>query len=162
MNSVLPDSWIIFFLTIFNCVFCCVYYPLFWCHNKLITLFKKGDRLDCKNYRSICITKTSAKIYDVHTMKRLSLWCSTDKCEAGTQKGRGCMEHYIVTTTVNWLYKREKLHVLFIAYSQADDRVPRMKLISNQSLKIPGMWQTNVVDCSRYTQMYRKIFLNLP
>lgn len=59
---VLPTSWLIFFLTIFNFVFYNVCYPFTWCHNKFIILFKSGDRMNCYSYRGISIMNTLAKV----------------------------------------------------------------------------------------------------
>ena len=80
---VLPLTWLMFFLTIFNFLLYNVMYPFTWCHNKFITLFKSGNKLDCGNYRGISIMNTLAKVYDLLLMNRLSLWCSIDKCQAG-------------------------------------------------------------------------------
>ena len=35
---------------------------------------------------------TLAKIYDSLILNRLRLWCSINKCQAGAQKGKGCIE----------------------------------------------------------------------
>ena len=35
---------------------------------------------------------TLAKIYDKIILNRLTQWASIDKCQAGAQKGRGCIE----------------------------------------------------------------------
>ena len=51
--SLLPIAWLTFFLTIFNFLFCNFVYPITWCHDRLITLFKSGYRMDCGNYRGM-------------------------------------------------------------------------------------------------------------
>ena len=35
---------------------------------------------------------TLAKLYDYLILNRLKLWTSIDKCQAGAQSGRGCVE----------------------------------------------------------------------
>lgn len=129
--TILPQQWMLFFLTIFNWIFCYGFYPFAWCHNKLITLFKSGDKHECGNYRGISVMNTLAKVYDMLIMKRLSIWCSIDKCQAGAQKGRGCVEQILSLRLLIDLAKskKEKLYVLFVDYSKAYDKVPRLKLL---------------------------------
>ena len=128
--AVLPLTWLIFFLSIFNFLFCNFMYPFSWCHNKFITLFKSGEKMDCSNYRGISIMNTLAKIYDTLLMNRLTLWCNIDKCQAGAQKNRGCIEQILSLRLLMDLaaYKKHKLYVLFVDFSKAYDRVPRNKL----------------------------------
>ena len=118
-------------MSIFNLVFTQSYYPLTWCFNNLFVLFKSGDRLSCDNYRGISIMDTLAKIYDTMIMNRLLLWFHIDKCQAGAQKGRSCLEQIFTLRllcdfVVN---KKLKLYILFIDYSKAYDKVSRRKLI---------------------------------
>ena len=127
----LPISWFTFFLAILNFVFmrCC--YPLAWCYSKLIVLFKSGNRMMCNNYRGISIMDTLSKIYDILLLNRLKLWCHIDQCQAGAQKGRGCLEQIVTLRLLcDYVkYKKVKLYVLFVDFSKAYDRVPQEKLI---------------------------------
>ena len=128
--SILPPQWMLFFLAIFNWIFCFSSYPFTWCHNKLITLFKSGAKLQCGNYRGISIMNTLSKVYDLLITKRLSVWFSIDKCQAGAQKGRGCVEQILsLRLLIDYAKFKEKLYVLFVDYSKAYDRVPRAKLL---------------------------------
>ena len=107
------------------------FYPVKWCYNKLFVLFKSGNRFLCDNYRGISIMDSLAKIYDILILNRLSIWLNIDKCQAGAQKGRSCLEQ-ICTLRMLCDYavcKKLKLYILFIDYSKAYDRVPRHKLI---------------------------------
>ena len=87
--------------------------------------------MSCDNYRGISIMDTLAKIYDTMIMNRLLLWFSIDKCQAGAQKGRSCLEQiFTLRMFSNFaVCKKQKLYVLFIDYSKAYDRVSRHKLI---------------------------------
>ena len=129
----LPLTWLMFLLNIFNMVFSGLFYPISWCHDKLITLYKSGNKMDCGNYRGISIMDTLAKLYDLMILSRLQLWCFIDKCQAGAQKGRGCLEQIMTLRLIIdfALGKKEKLYVLFVDFSKAYDRVPRQKLISH-------------------------------
>lgn len=84
--------WRLFLLNIFNVVFLQVCYPMLWCYSKLIVLFNSGNRMLCGNYRGISIMDTLAKLYEILILNRLKLWWSIDKCQAGAQKNRGCLE----------------------------------------------------------------------
>ena len=56
---------------------------------------------------------------------RLSLWVSIDKCQAGAQKGRGCVEQIMTLRLLIDLakHKKKKMYTLFIDLSKAYDRV---------------------------------------
>ena len=127
----LPASWFMFLMSIFNLVFTQCHYPLKWCFNKLFVLFKSGDRLSCDNYRGISIMDTLAKIYDTVIMNRLLLWFHIDKCQAGAQKGRSCLEQiFTLRLLISYVvHRKQKLYTLFIDYSKAYDRVSRRKLV---------------------------------
>ena len=127
----LPILWLIFFLTLFNVAFQGLRYPIQWTYSKLVTLFKSGDRMCCGNYRGISIMDTLAKVYDKLILNRLVLWSSIDKCQAGAQKDRGCIEQIMSLRLLVDLakFKKFKLYVLFIDFSKAYDKVPRNKLI---------------------------------
>ena len=38
---------------------------------------------------------TLAKVYEMLLFGRLTLWSAIGKCQAGAQKGRGCIEHIL-------------------------------------------------------------------
>ena len=71
------------------------YYPIAWCTNKLITIFKGGNHQDCNNYRGISIMETCAKLYDLLLNERLKRWARPSKEQAGAQEKRGCTEHIL-------------------------------------------------------------------
>lgn len=131
MIKVFDVSWRLFILNVFNVVFTQICYPLLWCYNKLVVLYKSGNRMSCGNYRGITIMDTLAKVYDTMILNRLKLWWSIDKCQAGAQKQRGCVEQITALRLLcdYVMYKKRKLYVLFIDFSKAYDRVPRGKLV---------------------------------
>ena len=63
--------------------------------------------------------------------ERLHKWCTFDKCQAGGQPGRGCVEQIMtLRLTIDCAAKsKSKLYVLFIDFSKAYDRVDRRKII---------------------------------
>ena len=130
LNS-LPITWIMFLLTLLNIIFQQINYPAQWAYSKLVVLFKSGDKSACENYRGISIMDTLAKVYDKLLLNRLSLWSAIDKCQAGAQKDRGCVEQIMTLRLLIDLAKgkKKKLYILFIDFSKAYDRVPRHKLV---------------------------------
>ena len=74
---------------------------------------------------------TLAKVYDSMIMNRILLWFNIDKCQAGAQKGRSCLEQIFTLRMLSSyaVKKNLKLYVLFIDFSKAYDRVSRRKLI---------------------------------
>ena len=129
----LPGIWLMFLLILFNLIFHSFSYPAQWAHSRLITLFKSGNRMVCGNYRGISIMDTLAKVFDKLLLNRLILWSAIDKCQAGAQKGRGCIEQIMTLRLLIDLAKKEKrkLYVLFIDFSKAYDKVPRNKMIEH-------------------------------
>ena len=74
---------------------------------------------------------TLAKVFDVKILDRLKLWYDNDNCQAGTQKGRGCVEQIMSLRLLcdYAVHKKVKLYVLFIDSSKAYDKVSREKLL---------------------------------
>lgn len=93
----------------------------------MVTIFKKGDRKDTRNYRGINIINCMAKLYDMVLSYRLKHWFKPFREQAGAQEKRGCLEHVVSLRLLCDLARRKKfiLFVVFIDFSQAYDRVPR-------------------------------------
>jgi len=51
---------------------------------------------------------TLAKVYNKLLLNRLSLWSAIDKCQAGAQRGRGCIEHIMTLRLLIDLAKCKK------------------------------------------------------
>ena len=91
--KLLPPTWIVFITFIFNNLFLNSIYPQSWSVAKLFTIFKKGNRLLPSNYRGITIINCLAKVFDMMLCRRLQLWFRPYREQAGSQRGRGCLEH---------------------------------------------------------------------
>ena len=127
----LPVIWMSFITQILNLIFLNnnLFYPTKWCYSKLIVLFKKGLRLLCDNYRGIAIGDTFGNIYAKILCNRLKkwIWLKIEKCQAGGQEKRDCIEHILGLRLLVDFAKKEKkkLFILFVDFSKAYDRVPR-------------------------------------
>ena len=98
----------------------------------MFTIFKKGNRLLPENYRGITIINCIAKLYDKILCHRLQLWFKPYREQAGSQKGRGCIEHIVTLRLISdyAFRKKIKLYIIFVDFSQAYDKVSRMVLFS--------------------------------
>ena len=128
--KLLPVQWVITLTILLNAVFTNGY-PKMWAYARLMMLFKKGDRLNCDNYRGVSIINSISKIYDYILCNRLTKWFSPEREQAGAQPGRGCLEHIVTLRLImNYCFKkRVKLFVAYVDLSKAYDRVPRNKLM---------------------------------
>ena len=126
----LPLQWISTLTVILNNVFVNGY-PAKWAYSHLNMLFKKGDNMNCDNYRGISVINCIAKIYDYVLYNRLSKWFTPHKEQAGAQPKRGCIEHILTLRLIINVCrkKRWKLFVTYVDFSKAYDRVPRSKLL---------------------------------
>jgi hypothetical protein len=133
--KLLPTSWIVFLAGVFTHIFTSFCYPQSWSFTKLIVLFKKGSRKNCTNYRGISLMDTLAKLYDAILNRRLSLWFTPDREQAGAQKERGCTEHIItLRMLIDYAkHKRQRLYIVFVDFSKAYDRVPRQHMLQRLS-----------------------------
>ena len=128
--SLLPVSWIVSLAALFNMVFC-DRFPHSWAYAKLVMLFKKGRANLCDNYRGISMLNCLAKVYDYVLYRRLILWFTPSREQAGAQQGRGCIEHIISLRLLMdyCVSKKCKLYIVYIDFSKAYDRIPRDKLV---------------------------------
>ena len=129
--KLLPATWISLITYLFNLVFIEGVYPENWCFSKLTVLFKKGNSSLCDNYRGISVMNTLAKIYDSILCKRLELWFSPFREQAGAQKGRSCEEQIATLRLAIDIakHKKQKLFIVYVDFSKAYDLISRTKLI---------------------------------
>ena len=129
--KLMPARWIVFLATLFSILLTNCTYPCRWTYTKLIILFKKGSRDDCGNYRGISLMDSIAKLYDIIINRRLCRWFTPDREQAGSTKGRGCLEHIIsLRLLIDYAKcKKAPLFIVYVDFSKAYDRVPRNLLI---------------------------------
>ncbi len=66
-----------------------------------------------------------ANLYDMVLCKRMTLWFSPFREQAGSQRNRGCIEHIVtLRLLIDYAFcKRKKLFIVFLDVSKAYDRV---------------------------------------
>ena len=121
-----------FITVLLNKLFLSSIYPQSWAIAKLFTIFKKGDKNLPSNYRGITIINCLAKLFDMILCKRLQLWFQPYREQAGSQRGRGCLEHITTLRLItDFAAKRKiKLYIVFVDFAQAYDKVSRVVLFS--------------------------------
>ncbi|XP_045124370.1 uncharacterized protein LOC123512192 [Portunus trituberculatus] len=131
--KLLPRSWILCIVTLFNSIFISGMYPQSWMSAKMSMVFKRGSRAMVSNYRGISVINSLSKIYDMILCDRLSKWFIPCREQAGGQAGRGCTEHIVPLRLLTDLAKRKKfkLFIVFVDFSQAYDRVRRNILLTS-------------------------------
>ena len=125
-----PVRWILTLTAILKNVFV-QGYPTKWAYSRLSMLFKKGDFMNCNNYRGISVINCISKIYDYILYNRLSMWFTPHREQAGAQPKRGCIEHIVTLRLIidMCFRKKWKLFIAYIDFSKAYDRVSRNKLM---------------------------------
>lgn len=120
-----------FITLIFNIIFFCQIYPEKWGISKLTNIFKKGNRLNCSNYRGLSIMNSFSKLYDICINKRICQWYTPLREQAACQKGRSCLDNILCLRILISIAKMKKfkLYVCFIDFSKAYDRVNRSMII---------------------------------
>ena len=128
--SLLPLPWISLLTFLMNVIFTGTY-PDNWCYAKLFTIYKKGLKSLCSNYRGISILSCLCKLYDAILNSRFILWYSPDVQQAGAQNGRGCIEQILTLRLFIDVARKtnQKLYVAFLDYEKAYDKVDRSILL---------------------------------
>lgn len=110
-NCIIPDSWKV---------------------AEVISLFKKGKRSNCKNYRGISLLNVGYKIYSKIINNRMKVITEAIILEeqSGFRPGRSCTDN--VFTIKRIIEKRREFnletHIGFVDFEKAFDRVDRAKL----------------------------------
>lgn len=127
----IPTLWFTFLLYIINLIFLSMRFPYSLRINRLVTIFKKGTRNLCSNYRDINISNSLVKIFDGLILNRLINWKSPNREQAGAQHSRGCLENIVALRLIfdMSVKKKQTLYVLFVDYSTAYAKIPRYRLL---------------------------------
>ncbi|KAL1446132.1 hypothetical protein WDU94_005544 [Cyamophila willieti] len=106
--------------------------PQEWTEALIIPILKKGDKLNCNNYRGIALLNNTYKILSKIVQKRLEVFTEEiiDEHQAGFVKGRSTMDQILIikeSMAKYWEYNKE-CHLLFVDFSKAYDSLIRSKI----------------------------------
>jgi hypothetical protein len=122
---------------LFQKVFTSASYPEDWCTGIICPIFKKGDPMDCSNWRGITAGSILGKVYAMILEKRLDSWVENGGLRADFQAGfrksyRTTDNVFILKTLIAQAKalpsRQRKLYVCFVDFKKAFDTVPRSLL----------------------------------
>jgi len=103
-----------------------VWPPNNWRKAQIISIYKKGSRLECSNYRGINIRvvgKVCARVLN----DRVKLMTADNVMDeqGGFKAGRGCNDQFFQSGR---LWRRQSVYIAFVDLEKAYDNVNRLKL----------------------------------
>ena len=100
-----------------------------WYNAILVPVFKKGNRMDCANYRGISLLCVCSKLLEGIILKRVSAVYETilRENQAGFRKGRGCVDQiFALRSMLELRYEfRRPTIITFVDFKAAFDSVDR-------------------------------------
>ena len=105
-----------------------------WLMGLMIPIFKKGVRVECKNYRGICLLNTSYKILAEILFCRLDVYAEENigEYQGGFRYGRSTTDQIFTIRQIMekaWEYNIT-IHQLFVDFKQAYDSIKRSALFA--------------------------------
>jgi hypothetical protein len=101
--------------------------PSDWNRAVIVPIHKKGDRMECSNYRAISLLSVPEKVYTKVLQQRLKRCVETamDEEQAGLRQGRGTVDQIFVIRQLaeKYIARNRTLYNNFIDYKQAFDSV---------------------------------------
>ena len=116
--------------------------PKEWNNGLIFSIFKKGDKLECDNYRGITLLNIAYKVLSNIIMNRINFFAEEilEECQCGFRCGRGTTEQiFIIRQLMEKCFEfNTELHFLFVDFKQAFDSINRIELINAiESFGIP-------------------------
>lgn len=106
--------------------------PRQWTNSIICPLHKKGDKLDCRNYRGISLLSCAYKILSNILFRRLTPFAEREigRYQAGFRRGRSTIDQIFTLRTILERGHEYKMptHHLFIDFKSAYDSIKRPKL----------------------------------
>ncbi len=150
---------------LFNLVLESSVFPAQWNMSYQVPLYKKGDVLDCGNYRGISITSCVGKVFNSILSKRINQFLEENsklsRSQAAFRKSHSTLDHvYTLKTIVNKyvLKHKSKLYCCFVDFKKAYDSVWREgMLVKLRKLGIGGKYYSLVKNMYSSTQSCVKL-----
>uniref|UniRef100_A0A8D8W2L6 Craniofacial development protein 2 n=1 Tax=Cacopsylla melanoneura TaxID=428564 RepID=A0A8D8W2L6_9HEMI len=117
--------------------------PVNWNAGVLCVLHKKGDKLDCNNFRGIMLLNTAYKVLTSILNERLKEITETKigEYQCGFRRNKSTSDQIFVIRQIMEKCNEHDidLHILFIDFKQAFDSINRLKLgEALKDLEVPG------------------------
>lgn len=106
--------------------------PSSWKESVIVPLHKKGDKLQCSNYRGISLINSGYKVWSLVLLERLTPYVEPQlgDYQCGFRKQRSTVDQIFTIRQLMekcWEYNKV-LHQLFVDFKQAYDNVLRVEL----------------------------------
>ena len=106
--------------------------PQEWKESIIVPIHKKGDRMDCNNYRGISLLSTSYKILSNILLSRMTPYANEiiRDYQCGFRSNRSIVDHIFSNRQVlekKWKYNKD-ICQLFIDFEKAYDSIKRESL----------------------------------
>lgn len=106
--------------------------PCDWQVGVIVPIYKKGDRMNCQNYRGITLLSIAGKVYERIIEKRLRKYVESDiaDSQSGFRKGHSIQDHiFTLKQMINkTLQKGTELYIAFIDLEKAFDSIGRWRI----------------------------------
>ena len=115
-----------------NCIWKRKEWPIDWNKSVYVLIYKKGDKKECGNYRTIALISHASKVLLRVIQRRLEVFLITELPveQAGFRRGRGTRDHI---ANLRWMMEKARehqrdLYMCFIDYKNAFDCVDHERL----------------------------------
>jgi len=104
--------------------------PKEWKISHIMSIYKKGNRNECSNYRGISITSSTGKLYERVLNYRIEREAVEIEEQNGFRSGRSCVDNIFTLKQLieKKLARNLEIHMTFIDLRKAFDSVPLQKL----------------------------------
>ena len=104
--------------------------PAEWKKATISSIFKKGSRKECKNYRGISVICSMARLYGRILKSRIELQINESEDQNGFRAGRSCIDGIFTVKQLveKRLERGRSVHLTFVDLEKAYDTVPLSKL----------------------------------
>lgn len=105
----------------------------------LYPIFKKGDKLQCGNYRGITMLNIIYKIFSNILLRRLSKYSEEiiGECQSGFRPGRSTIDQiFVMRQSMEKCYEYNiDLHMLFMDFQQAFNSINRRRMLNLKEIQ---------------------------
>lgn len=107
--------------------------PEEWKMAHISSIHKKGDKLDCSNYRGISVTSTLSRLYGriLRDLIELEYKEQEEEEQSGFRVGRSCNDNIFCLKQLIEKRSNQETHLMFIDLHKAYDTVPVKKMVES-------------------------------